>query len=119
MRLVVVAPNAFLLGASGHVLNKFKYDGWEPGMGDVLLRYSSPSTRTYYLVSKGKDLLLLPKAKPGTVTKLPIKSLPKFRPPQRPQEIKFALCSEVGEYTFYVDKNNPQAIRYRLHPQEQ
>lgn len=108
------APNAFIMGTSGHVLSKFKYEGWEPGMGDVLPRYSSAATRTYYLVSESKDLVLLPKAQPGTFTKLPLKSLPRFRPPQRPTEFRFTLYSDAGEMTFYVDKTNPRAIRYAL-----
>lgn len=44
------AANAFILGISGHVLNRFKYEGSEPGIRDVLPRYFSPITRTYYLV---------------------------------------------------------------------
>lgn len=107
------AANAFIIGTSGHVLSKFKYDGWEPGMGDVLPRHSSAITRTYYLVSENKDLVLLPKAQPGTFIKLPLKSMPKFQPPQRPQEFRFTLQNDTEEFTFYVDKTQPHAIRLR------
>lgn len=110
------AANAFIYGTSGRVLSKFRYDGWAPGMGDELPRCWLAATRTHYLVSEGKDLVLLPRAHPGTFQKLPIKGLPRFHPPQRPQEARFSLYSDAGEYTFYIDKTNPQAIRYQLKP---
>jgi hypothetical protein len=109
------AANAFILGTSGHVLSKFKYEGSEPGMSEVLPRYFSPITRSYYLVSESKDLILLPKARPGTFLKIPLKTLPKYQPPQRAQEFKFTLQNGVEEFTCYVDKNNPRAIRLRRH----
>lgn len=108
------AANAFIYGTSGHVLNQFNYDNWAPGMGDELPIRALAATRTYYLVSHARDLVLLPRAQPGTVQKIPIKSLPRFRPPRRPQEVAFTLYSERGTYTFYVDKANPRAIRYQL-----
>ena len=110
------AANAFIYGTSGHVLSRFRYDGWAGDMGYELPRYALAATRTYYLVSEGKDLVLLPRAHPGTFQKRPLKSLPRFRPPQRPQEARFSLRSDAGEYTFYVDKNDPQAIRYQPKP---
>lgn len=112
------AANAFIYSTSGRVLRKFKYDGWEPAMGYALPRYWLAATRTHYLVSEGKDLVLLPRAQPGTFQKLPIKRLPKFHPPRRPQEAQFTLYSDAGDYTFYVDKAKPEAIRYQFKPIE-
>lgn len=109
------AANAFILGTSGHVLSQFKYEGSESGISEVLPRYFSPITRSYYLVSESKYLVILPKARPGTFLKIPLKTLPKYQPPQRTQEFKFTLQNGVDEFTCYVDKNNPHAIRLRRH----
>jgi hypothetical protein len=105
------AANAFILGTSGHILSRFKYEGSENGINETLPSYFAASTRTYYLISESKDLVLLPKDRPGTFVKIPLKTLPAYRPPQRAQEFKFTLQNELGEFTCYVDRSNPQAIR--------
>ena len=112
------APNAFIMGTSGHVLSKFHFTNW--GMGDMdyhLPRHFLAATRTYYFFNDRKTLVLLPKASPGRIIERPLKTLIKFRPPQRPQEVSFALPDESGqeEFVFYVDKTQPQAIRVRRH----
>lgn len=115
------ADNAFILGTSGHVLNKFYFTNW--GMGDMnydLPRHFLATTRTYYFFNDRKTLILLPKASPGRIIERPLKTLAKFRPPQRPQEVSFTLPDDLGqeEFTFYVDKTQPQAIRVRRHKRE-
>ena len=105
------AANAFILGTSGHILSQFKYEGSENGMSETLPWYFSASTRTYYLISESKDLVLLPKAQPGTCVKIPLKTLPTYQPPQRAQEFKFTLQNGLEEFTCYVDRSNPRAIR--------
>lgn len=110
------AANAFVLGTTGHVLGKFHFTNW--GMGEMdynLPRQFLAATRTYYFLNDRKTLILLPKASPGRIIERPLKTLPKFRPPQRPQEASFTLPDDFGqeEFTFYVDKTRPQAIRVR------
>lgn len=109
------AANAFVLGTSGHVLGKFHFTNW--GMGEM--NYSLPrrflaATRTYYFFND-KALVLLPKATPGRIIELPLKGLTTFSPPQQPQEVSFTLPDEYSqeEFTFYVDKTNPRAVRVR------
>ena len=106
--------NAFVLGTSGRVLAKFRYDNWAPDMGYSMPYYYSAATRTYYLLSGPQvELLQLPKSRPGTVVKLPLKSLPSFKPPRRPSEEIFSFHYDSAEYMFYVDKAAPHSVRVR------
>lgn len=114
------AANAFVLSTSGHVLGKFRYDGWSGDMGYAMPRRYSPSTRTYYFSNGAQSIVMLPKAQPGRVVKVPLKKMARFQPPQQPQEIILTLPFAVNMQTLvlYVDTLHPRQIRYRLLAQE-
>jgi hypothetical protein len=109
-------PNAFVLSTSGRSLANFHYDGWLPGMSYDMPRHFAAATRTYYLLNgendKSKNLVLLPKVWPDSAIQLPLKKLPKYQPPRRPQEIKFTIGDGSYEYTFYADSAQPRRVRY-------
>lgn len=108
--------NAFVLSTSGRQLAAFHYDGWLPGMAYEMPRHFAAATRTYYFLNgetdKPKSLVLLRKTQPDSVLQLPLKSLPKFQPPRRPQETKFSLSDGMYDYTFYADSAQPRRVRY-------
>jgi hypothetical protein len=109
-------PNAFVLSTSGRQLATFRYTGWLPDMGYSMPRHFAAATRTYYFLNgetdKPKSLVLLRKAQPDSILQLPLKALPKFQPPRRPQETKFSISDGMYNYTFYADSTNPRHIRY-------
>jgi hypothetical protein len=109
-------PNAFMLSTSGRQLATFRYDGWLPDMGYSMPRHFAAAMRTYYFLNgetdKPKSLVLLRKAQPDSVLQLPLKSLPKFQPPRRPQETKFSISDGMYDYTFYAGSANPRHVRY-------
>ena len=109
-------PNAFVLSTSGRTLATFRYTGWLPDMGYSMPRHFAAATRTYYFLNgetdKPKSLVLLRKARLDSVLQLPLKALPKFQPPRRPQETKFSISDGLHDYTFYADSTNPRHIRY-------
>ena len=110
--------NAFIMSTSGRQLAAFRYDGWLAGPDYYLPRHYLPATRTYYLLNgsygQPQSLLLLAKAHPDSVLQLPLKSLPKFRPPRRPQEAMLTINNEQQRFTFYVDTLQPRRVRYRV-----
>jgi len=109
-------PNAFVLSTSGRQLATFRYDGWLPGMGYDMPRHFAAATRSYYFLNgesdKPKSLVILSKARPDSALQLPLKALPKFQPPRRPQEIKFTIGDGSYDYTFYTDSAQPRRVRY-------
>ena len=112
------AANAFVLSTSGHILAKFRYDGWSGDMGYTMPRAFSPITHTYYFANGERSIVLLPKAQPGRAKELLLKKMARFRPPKLPQEIKLFLPYAVNTQSLvlYVDTLRPQHIRYQLQP---
>jgi hypothetical protein len=89
-------------------------------MGYSMPRHFAAATRSYYFLNgendKPKGLVVLSKARPDSALQLPLKTLQKFKPPRRPQEIKFTIGDGSYDYTFYADSANPRRIRYVRRP---
>lgn len=113
-------PTAFVLSTGGRVLRRFRL---APSftMAAVLTRFLVKPARTYVFVEDneaGGKLVLVPKAHPDQVTELPLRGLPRFRPPRRPHEQPYEVRSDLARGRLYIDTLRPRAVRYQPLPRE-
>ncbi|OON69319.1 hypothetical protein B0919_08495 [Hymenobacter sp. CRA2] len=111
----VRGANAHIIDLRGRELGSFRFHGTAGAIGYMINhRYLAP-TRTHYLYDNTNQTLhLIPRNAPLQHRELPLRKLPRFRPPQRPGEVRCHISPEAGgELTLYVDRTTG-AVRYRL-----
>ncbi|WP_460557526.1 hypothetical protein [Hymenobacter daeguensis] len=108
-------PTAFVLSTSGRVLRSFRFAP-DYALASDLARVWARAAGVYLLVEAGQKLVVVPKAHPEALFELPLKQLPKFRPPQRPHEQAYAVSNDFTRLRFYVDTLNPRAVRVQPLP---
>ncbi|MBD2768289.1 hypothetical protein IC235_10330 [Hymenobacter sp. BT664] len=108
-------PTAFIMSTSGRVIRRFrlKVSG---AMGSDLLRVWARAARAYVFVEDEGKLVVVPKARPGNITELKLKQLPRFRPPQHPREQRYQILGDFTRLAVYIDTLQPRNIRIQQLP---
>jgi hypothetical protein len=106
---------AFIIRTNGRVLKRFFLTPSGAATNSVPYIFVKPA-RTYFLYQENTKLVLVPKVHPEQLTELALKNLPKFSPPLRPREKRFAITTDFSHLELYVDTLHSQQVRYRLRP---
>ena len=111
-------PTAFVLSTSGRVLWRFRLKASAMLAFDLRRLWAKP-TGTYLFLEEGRKLVLIPKTHPASLTELPLRQLPRFRPPRHPREKTYELSTDFTHARLYVDTLNPRAVRWQSLPPAQ
>lgn len=106
-------PNAFVLNLRGKYLASFRYNGYIEALGYFVHRHYLPQTNTYYLLDHERGLRLIDKRNPVSTREVRFQQMARFKPPQKPREVRFLMRGEVGDIEFYADQDHPERLRYR------
>lgn len=106
-------PNAFVLSArTGRVLARFRFDGTIEALGYHLPRLYVWQTKSYYLPDEERHLLrILPRDKPWLTYQVDYHTLPAFKAPKQPQELKINLSMGLDTAAIYLNTST-QKMRY-------
>lgn len=107
------APNSFVMNLKGQSLTSFRYNGYTQELG-----YSVPSryvaqTNTYYLLDENRGLRLINKRNPASTQEVRFQQMARFKPPQKPREVRFQIQGGMANLEFYIDQDHPERLRYR------
>lgn len=111
-------PTAYVLSTSGRELTHFRLATSSDAMRNDLLRTFAPAAHAYLLYDESGKLVLLPKAHPDSLVELPLKTLARFQPPQRPREQRYRIEGTFSHLTLYIDTLHPRRIRYQLRTEQ-
>ncbi|UOQ64530.1 hypothetical protein [Hymenobacter volaticus] len=106
-------PNAFLTTVHGTKLAEFRYNGTLDGLGNQVPRAYVSKCQTYYLLDYERGLRLIDKRNPAATREVIFQQMARFKPPQKPREVRFLMKEEVGDIEFYADQDHPERLRYR------
>ena len=111
-------PTAFIMGTSGHILRQFRLVP-DMELASFLARAWVRGAGAYILVEANNKVVVVPKAHPENLFEIPLKKVPRFRPPLRPHEQAYPVVSGFVRLRFYVDTLNPRALRVQQLPPAQ
>lgn len=108
-------PTAYILSTSGRVLRSFRLRTSYTLSAAVPRVWVRPA-HTLLLVESGKKVVIVPQAHPERLNEMPLKELPKFKPPLRPHEQRYEVFDDFNPLWLYVDTLQPTRLRYQLKP---
>ncbi|MBO0357941.1 hypothetical protein J0X19_08295 [Hymenobacter sp. BT186] len=106
-------PNAFVLNLRGQQLARFRYNGYTDELGYYVRRHYLPQTNTYYLLDEERGLRLIDKRSPTATREVRFRQMTRFKPPQKPREVRFQIQGIADNLEFYADQDHPERLRYR------
>jgi hypothetical protein len=107
------APNAFILNLRGQPLTRFRYEGYNTELGYSVPYSYAPQNYTYYLLDENRGLRLINKHNPALTREVRFQQMTRFKPPQKPREVRFQIQGMEDKLEFYADQDHPEQLRYR------